>query len=892
MQSHGKRNGHRPTPKRSSRHHSQQSASQDSSATESMNEKMAKAKDLESDLEKLQAAQKAKRKIPSDEAKSSAIRLELCSLFSDVIILDPQFAVSHNVIERIWKHCFYGRINELRLRASKEKSRAKKRSSTAGGVGGSSVASNASAENIAEEVEKQLKQFLKEAVALYEYLIKKYVENLSSESQASSTASQDSQNDYHDAIMSSLYRMHIHLGDLHRYSLTFKQAEQCYLTAAKLAPGMGNSYNQLAVVAQSQDSLTAVALYYYARSLMATIPFETSRPNLVRLFESNHKWLSEHSRNIDLHSRSLMSVNSGKKAQKDWLNKEKTAMTRTTLSKMVDLQHAFFRGISIDEGDGKVDLKELMDKMSSQLADFNELLSNSSCSELLLCKIVSILAFSTLGASNAGKLSGTDHLTLNGDIYSNSNLGVIMNNQAIAFSFLLRFLSLLANHIAESITEKESSKGGGNMIGNVRSLSSLLLGLSFAASLYTGSKWFHGLPLFPILSSDYPNQDKTPIRDLCRESHFEFWGSVASIVNRFKALNIHVSENEHLPEYEDIRDFDDFHYYVPFASFLNRAQDRESKYASLGEAMSALTPNTPSASSKGKEEEAIAKIRLFISVASRAIRPASLIRIENGGPYYLEEDPTSNTLRALREDDLTHQNNIEGRLLSEQDNKVFDEEVDASKSKYSHLGIPLLTPAAILGETAPIPSPFHESDSHTKVDNFLPKLTITQPKKSAQKPLPPPPGFSGPPANLDSTSTSFLPQPEPTWAVNSSTFVTNFSQRNSLHNGFQSSPNTGLVSQAGPSIFDTLNPFAITSENSAVDIPSVGLDLNLMLRSNTHTNTQGALQSVDSDQYSHHESLLKFLFESNSSDEQGNDDSQQGLLQLHGVPRTRNPFAN
>lgn len=253
-----------------------------------MNEKMAKAKELELDLEKLQAAQKAKRKMPNDEAKSSAIRLELCSLFSDVIILDPQFAVSHNVIERIWKHCFYGRINELRLRASKEKSRAKKRSSTGGGVGGSSVASSASAENIVEEVEKQLKQFLKEAVALYDYLIKKYVECLLSETQ-SSTASQDSQNDYHDAMISSLYRMHIHLGDLHRYSLTYKQAEQCYLTAAKLAPGMGNSYNQLAVVAQSQDSLTAVALYYYARSLMATIPFETSRPNLIRLFESNHK---------------------------------------------------------------------------------------------------------------------------------------------------------------------------------------------------------------------------------------------------------------------------------------------------------------------------------------------------------------------------------------------------------------------------------------------------------------------------------------------------------------------------------------------------------------------------------------------------------------------------
>ncbi|KAL7477203.1 hypothetical protein ACHAW6_003016 [Cyclotella cf. meneghiniana] len=887
MQGHAKRSGHRPTSNRSSRHNSQQSASQDSTATESMNEKMAKAKELELDLEKLQAAQKAKRKMPNDEAKSSAIRLELCSLFSDVIILDPQFAVSHNVIERIWKHCFYGRINELRLRASKEKSRAKKRSSTGGGVGGSSVASSASAENIVEEVEKQLKQFLKEAVALYDYLIKKYVECLLSETQ-SSTASQDSQNDYHDAMISSLYRMHIHLGDLHRYSLTYKQAEQCYLTAAKLAPGMGNSYNQLAVVAQSQDSLTAVALYYYARSLMATIPFETSRPNLIRLFESNHKWLSEHSRNIDLHPRGLVSANSGKKAQKDWLSKEKTAMTRTTLSKMVDLQHAFFRGISLNEGDAKVDLKGLMDKMSSQLTDFDGLLSNASCSEQLLCKIVSILAFSTLGASNAGKLCSTDQLTLNGDIDSNSNLGVIMNNQAIAFSFLLRFLSLLGRHITENITEKESTKGGGIMIGSVRSLSSFLLGLNFAVSLYAGSKWFHGLPLFPMQSDD-AHQDDSPIRVLCRESHFEFWGSVARMANCFKALNLPKLEDEQLPEYGDIKDFDDFYFFVPFASFLNAAEDRESKYASLGEAISALTPNKQSGASKGKDEEA--KILLFLSVASRATRPMSLIGTENAGPYYLEEDVLSNTLRALREDDLNHQKKIDGDLLNVLDTHIDAEDRDASKSKYSHLGIPLLTPAAILGDTMSTPPPFDGIDSHTKVESSIPALTITQPQKSVQKVLPPPPGFTGPPAS-DSTSLSFLPQPELMWGVNSSSFVPTFSQTNSPHNPFQSPPNMGLMSQAGPGIVDTLNPYAVLSENSAVELPSVGLDLNFMLRSNSNTNTRGAVLSVDSDQYSHHESLLKFLFESNSSDEQGNDESQQGSFRLHGVPHTKNPFAN
>ena len=65
-----------------------------------------------------------------------------------------------------------------------------------------------------------------------------------------------------------------------------------------MAPDTGNPFNQLAVLAQqSHDAMSAVALHYYARSLMATwSPFETSQPNFERLFQSNRKWLDDHSR--------------------------------------------------------------------------------------------------------------------------------------------------------------------------------------------------------------------------------------------------------------------------------------------------------------------------------------------------------------------------------------------------------------------------------------------------------------------------------------------------------------------------------------------------------------------------------------------------------------------
>ena len=88
-------------------------------------------------------------------------------------------------------------------------------------------------------------------------------------------------------------------------------------------------------------------------------PFETSRSNLVRLFESNRKWLDEHSRDEDVHSRGIVNVgnvteggsataNSSmtKKAQKEWMHKACTAMNCKALARIVDLQCAFFRGLS------------------------------------------------------------------------------------------------------------------------------------------------------------------------------------------------------------------------------------------------------------------------------------------------------------------------------------------------------------------------------------------------------------------------------------------------------------------------------------------------------------------------------------------------------------------
>ncbi|EED94374.1 predicted protein [Thalassiosira pseudonana CCMP1335] len=906
-----------------------QSQSQESTI-DSIMERFSKAKELEADIDILQTEHKTKRKpSTSSEEKLSALRLKLCELFSDLILTDPIIAMSQNAIDRIWKYCFYGRINEIRSRITKEKSRAKMRLLDGGGRGEivSSTASTVS-NNGVEDFEKQLAQFLKEAVALYEYLIGKYVKMLMPvSSQASSVLSQDEQEETTRAIISSLYRMHIHLGDLNRYGSTYKQAEECYLKAAQISPGNGNPFNQLAVVAQSQETLTAVALYYYARSLMASNqPFETSRPNLVRLFEANHKWLKDHGRNGDSHSRGLVSVNiegsnMGKKAQKEWLHKERTVLNRKALAKMVDLQWAFFRGVSLDGADDKIDLNELMEKMTLLLDTFTSLLSHASFSESLLCKIVAILAFSTLGASNGGKLCSAKQLVSNREKDPQWNEGVIIANQALAFSFLLQFCTMLATHITTSLEKKESGGGGSKGLGTIRSLSPLLLGVNFAMSIYNGSQWFHGLPFF---SSEDLHLDSNPVRELCVTSQTTFWESIANVVN---SLSKYSPNGKSSAEYASVKDFEEMYCYVPFASFLKREDlvkdhDVKSKYASLEEVVTILSGTKSSSGFKPGEAETLSKVRLLLSVAEEASNNAN-------GQTFLVKDVDTNVWRAFGESNAStlSDDGVDNTNMDDNNTGNDMEEVVPLKTPFSGLNVPLLTPAALLGGDAfNAPSGNNASPDFSASVPFASMLSNTAKREHSnerqriaqtidaptqtpistlitqQKPtLPPPPGFSAP----RQPSLSFLPNPNIVGLQPNNGRVASNLWQGSLPLG------TVLRSQAGHSIIETLNPFG-QSPSYFTNVSNVAMLSNA---TNSHWNNpnypnldfamnNGGLQSTDelassnavgmlvpsmeSNQNEQHESLLKFLFESN--DAEGSTTHQWIKQSPPGFPQTQNPF--
>ncbi|KAL7538964.1 hypothetical protein ACHAXR_010005 [Thalassiosira sp. AJA248-18] len=724
--------------------------SQDSITTEAILAKLAKAKEIESTLESIAAEQKGvKKRSPSSDEKTQKLRLQLCEVLSDVILNDSTLADTNDAIGRLWKNCFYGRINDVRTRIMKEKSRAKKRTAPpAIAADGSKI--------VVADLERKLKEFLDEAIQLYRYIIERYVKELMplSQSQASGMSEQLEEEERSLIIISSLYRMHIHLGDLYRYSTSYKLAEECYSKSAKLAPGTGNPFNQLAVVAQlqSQDSsLTAVSLYYYARSLMATrAPFETSRGNLVRLFESNQKWMEEHLRedgDDDVHSRGIVNVDNmdvaavatkatvaNKKVQKEWMQKERAAMNRKAMARLVDLQWALFRGVSLDDDDdannkGQIDLDKLMKKMTSLLGTYTNLISHASFSESLLCKLVATIAFSALGASNnGGKLVNVDRFDAKRAKDPKWNEGILMTNQALAFSFVLRFCAILAKDIDAVIAKREAADMA-NKVGMVRSLSPLLLGLRFVTSVYEGCEWFHGLPFFPGIdgvAAAGSEMEGNSIYKLCKDSHVEFWMSIASLANHLDNLSKKKKSNnaqeEDMADLLDKKDFAEFQGYVPFAPFLDKypadtttsslqgGHKEKTKYATPDEVIDALSETKHSRSGKGIEAETNMKIQLFLSIVDKkTCRPASNNVVDNESQVFLTKNPDTNKreffIGSISTDDETEvseqkmdmSHEVSSLNITHVDGDNATEEMDQDDGIDVPLQMPaLLTPAALL----------------------------------------------------------------------------------------------------------------------------------------------------------------------------------------------------
>jgi len=593
--------------------------SQDTKASKTIQTKLHKAKELERQLANIPLSGRT----TEFEAKASQIRLELCENLSDILLCDPTVATQYDVAAKLWRGCFYDRIVELRgriSRASRSKSMDK-----------------GEKKKILMGLEKTLQQFLSEAIKLYVYLIGKYESMLvpqSTQSQSQlSYQSQESRS--HDkrnkkssngalllsppssddsthfvvpqGVIPTLYRILIHQGDLYRYDGDFTMAESSYSKASKLAPGKGNPYNQLAVVSQLKDvscPLSCVALYWYARSLLAVDEqMDTSRLNLVRLLASNKKWLEEHG---EQSAPAELPEGASRKAVSEHMRAVKSAASRRFLAHFVGLHGDLFHGVAQDESMDEstsaaiVTPDEISEKMSDLLESFNTLLSGSAFGDSLLCKMVAINAFSISTAGNQGHAS-----------FQKDKIGITQTSRCFSWIFLLQFGSALATRVKQTLQKITETR----TLSMVRSLVPLLLLCD-----YVSSKSDMVDKLERVLSD-------TTSSAFAKEVIRAFWASIVDVANAIKNVESTIkvnyqtlfpSQKAELPS-----DYKSFIGYLPFKTFID---DTLSDAAARKHGLSAESSDDGSHSTKVKSskfdgyvrtEDAVSALNLYDTQASQ-----------------------------------------------------------------------------------------------------------------------------------------------------------------------------------------------------------------------------------------------------------------------------------
>jgi Est1 DNA/RNA binding domain/Telomerase activating protein Est1 len=246
------------------------------------------ALELESRLEKAIAAAKDNAKTnPKNVALENVdhLRVRLCEVLSNIILIHPVFAVQKQCWKRLWSHTFYARIQTYRADLAKFEQRIKKSKDT-------DADKLALAKKQWKATRTAFAKFLQETIHMYEFIYKNYTQERfmpfmvqmadtkpgsagsgslatalqpHQQSLQSSASSRDEGADrvpttldvIQNGIIPGLYQISISLGDLYRYMASdakedhyFSQAQSYYQVASHYYPLCGHPQNQLAVVTQ------------------------------------------------------------------------------------------------------------------------------------------------------------------------------------------------------------------------------------------------------------------------------------------------------------------------------------------------------------------------------------------------------------------------------------------------------------------------------------------------------------------------------------------------------------------------------------------------------------------------------------------------------------------
>ena len=452
---------------------------------------------------------------------------EIVEILGDLIMSNPLEAHLQDVPSRLWTVCFYDKVKMYRSKIS----RAKRKKDP--------------------ELKRLTKQFEKlcdEGTEYYKLLVdhSKGTLKKAMQSQAEDSGSQDLASDSLpegevssvEGVVQCFYKVSLHLGDLYRYSEKFKLSEESYLEAAKLAPGKGNPYNQLAVVTLTEcPDLSFNALYWYARSLLATHEsFQTTNANLTRMFADNRNYLNEHSRDPKPPILKLE-----QKRNADILRNQKRAANKTFLAHFVavidDILESTKPNVDVNEA-------AIRSKMSDIMDSFESLLVASTFGDSMLCKMVLICVYA----------------------FHNSMDGGTPISKALSRDYLLIFGVSLANRLKAAITKFLDKEKSASLIPPMRLLISYLILCEYMGQITESEgEWY----------------DK-------------FWKSFSEVAN----LTLQVSRREGIAaeSHTDIdgdisvpiKDYQLLRGYRPFAFLYKTYSERQEPFVSPQDAVEAL----------------------------------------------------------------------------------------------------------------------------------------------------------------------------------------------------------------------------------------------------------------------------------------------------------------
>lgn len=530
------------------------------------------ASQLESELlitKDKSSSQQSSKPNGNDKSDEHLIRTQLCGHLCEVLVTDPATSLRRDCVHRLWRGCFYPQINSLRTRLMKEKQRQKK----------TKVPNDA-----IKNVEKSLNTFLVEAIQLYTYIVTSYMAKLK-EIQT-------------EGIVPSLHRLLIHLGDLHRYSNETDKAESCYMKASILAPGRGNPYNQLAVVSQQPNPnpnklpQTCTSLFWYVRSLLATYePFDTSRANMARLFESNRSWL----KNTSLPDPPLQDDKIPKKKFMELQRQYNAKLTRHFLAEFVKLHGIFFSS--------NHDYDEITSQSGSIIAKFSQYLQDQFFGEALIRKMVVINVFS----------------------YS------LPGKSPLALSFALSFGAALAAQISSNLQ---------NIDDNAETLMIRLL-----APLLLFCEWLN------CLDQLSPSDEK----DLCEPYHEQalsrFWKEISKLANQLQSVRSKFFSDTFIPPKQTLREHEQFKGFGPFVRFIDHSprssyfkencQENSNGFLIKTDAINALERYKLSLSGvTGNETEVRMRVTMFFSFVQKWSCSTSDAITDNINKYILFDEET------------------------------------------------------------------------------------------------------------------------------------------------------------------------------------------------------------------------------------------------------------